>query len=70
MNWLKFLGVYIPIACFIASIILFAYSIWRKKKQLPCLNTVVIAIVLLCISILPFLLLALAAILGVGPTPN
>lgn len=70
MTWLGFLGVCIPIVCFAASIALFGYSIWRKKNQLPCLQTVVAAIILLFISMFPTLLLILAAISGIGPTPN
>lgn len=70
MTWLGFLGVCIPVVCFFAGIALLIYSIWRKKNQLPCLQTLVGAIILLVVSITPTLLLLLAFISGIGPVPN
>lgn len=70
MNWLAFVGVWLPIICFISGIILLGYSVWRKKKQLPCLKIVVLAIILLFVAIAPTIILMLAAMLGLGPVPN
>jgi len=71
MNWLLvFLGVWLPIICFVGGIILLGYSIWRKKKQLPCMKIVVLASILLLLSLIPIITLVLAAISGLGPVPN
>ena len=70
MGWMGFAMVYFPVICLLTSIALVLYGIWRKKNQLPCLQTFILAIVLVLIPLGIVVLLFLAGALGVGPVPN
>lgn len=70
MGWMGFAMVYFPVICLLTSIALVLYGIWRKKNQLPCLQTFILAIVLVLIPLGIVVLLFLAGALGLGPVPN
>lgn len=70
MGWIGFAMVYFPVICLLTSIALVLYGIWRKKNQLPCLQTFILAIVLVLIPLGIVVLLFLAGALGLGPVPN
>ena len=70
MGWMGFAMVYFPVICLLISIALVLYGIWRKKNQLPCLQTFILAIVLVLIPLGIVVLLFLAGALGLGPVPN
>lgn len=70
MSLLGFLGVYMPIMAAAAGLILLGYGIWRKKNKLPCLQTFVMAIILLLIPVALLLFFIIAGALGLGPIPN
>lgn len=70
MGWMGFAMVYFPVICLLTSIALVLYGIWRKKNQLPCLQTFILAIVLVLIPLCIVVLLFLAGALGLGPVPN
>lgn len=70
MGWIGFTMVYFPVICLLASISLVIYGIWRKKNQLPCLQTFILAVVMVLIPLCVVLLLFLAGALGLGPVPN
>lgn len=69
-GWLGFTMVYFPVICLLASIILIIYGVWRKKSSLPCMQTFILAIIMLSIPVALAVLLFLAAYLGLGPVPN
>lgn len=70
MGWIGFTMVPFPVICLLASIVLIVYGIWRRKNKLPCLQTFILAIVLLLIPVCIAILLFLAGALGLGPAPN
>ena len=70
MGWMGFAFAYFPVICLIASVSLVIYGIWRKKNKLPCLQTFILAGVLILIPICIVVLLFLAGALGLGPVPN
>lgn len=70
MGWMGFAMVYFPVICLMVSIALIVYGIWRKKNRLPCLQTFILAIVMLLIPLCIVVLLFLAGALGLGPVPN
>ena len=70
MGWLGFAMVYFPVICLISSIALLIYGVWRKKNKLPCLQTFVLATIMLLIPIAVVVFLFLAGALGLAPVPN
>lgn len=70
MGWLGFAMVYFPVICLISSIALLIYGVWRKKNKLPCLQTFVLAAIMLLIPIAVVVFLFLAGALGLAPVPN
>lgn len=70
MGWLGFAMVYFPVICLISSIALLIYGVWRKKNKLPCLQTFVLAGIMLLIPIAVVVFLFLAGALGLAPVPN
>lgn len=70
MGWLDFAMVYFPVICLISSIALLIYGVWRKKNKLPCLQTFVLAAVMLLIPVGVVVFLFLAGALGLAPVPN
>ena len=70
MGWLGFAMVYSPVICLISSIALLIYGVWRKKNKLPCLQTFVLAAIMLLIPIAVVVFLFLAGALGLAPVPN
>ena len=70
MGWLGFAMVYFPVICLISSIALLIYGVWRKKNKLPCLQTFVLAAVMLLIPVAVVVFLFLAGALGLAPVPN
>lgn len=70
MGWIGFAMVYFPIICLLAGISLVIYGIWRKKNRLPCLQTFILAIVMVLIPLCVVVFLFLAGALGLGPVPN
>lgn len=70
MGWLGFAMVYFPVICLLSSIALLIYGVWRKKNKLPCLQTFVLAAVMLLIPVGVVVFLFLAGALGLAPVPN
>lgn len=70
MGWLGFAMVYFPVICLLSGIALLIYGVWRKKNKLPCLQTFVLAAVMLLIPIAVIVFLFLAGALGLAPVPN
>ena len=70
MGWLGFAMVYFPVICLVASVALLIYGVWRKKNQLPCLQTFVLSAIMLLIPVVVVVFLFLACALGLGPVPN
>ena len=70
MGWLGFAMVYFPIICLLSGIALLIYGVWRKKNKLPCLQTFVLAAVMLLIPVGVVVFLFLAGALGLAPVPN
>ena len=70
MGWLGFAMVYFPVICLISSIALLIYGVWRKKNKLPCLQTFVLAAIMLLIPIAVVVFLFFAGALGLAPVPN
>ena len=70
MGWFGFAMVYFPVICLISSIALLIYGVWRKKNKLPCLQTFVLAAIMLLIPIAVVVVLFLAGALGLAPVPN
>lgn len=70
MGWLGFAMVYFPVICLISSIALLIYGVWRKKNKLPCLQTFVLAAIMLLIPVGVVVFLFLAGALGLAPVPN
>lgn len=70
MGWLGFAMVYFPVICLISSIALLIYGVWRKKNKLPCLQTFVLAAVMLLIPVGVVVFLFLSGALGLAPVPN
>lgn len=70
MGWLIFVMTYFPVICLLGSISLMIYGIWRKRNKLPCLQTFVLAIILLLVPIACVIFLFLVGILGLGPVPT
>lgn len=69
-GWLGFAMVYFPVICLLSGIVLLIYGIWRKKNKLPCLQTFVLAAVMLLIPVGVVVFLFLAGALGLAPVPN
>ena len=70
MGWLGFAMVYFPVICLLSSIALLIYGVWRKKNKLPCLQTFVLAAVMLLIPVGVVVFLFLAGALGLAPVPS
>lgn len=70
MGWLGFAMVYFPVICLLSGIALLIYGVWRKKNKLPCLQTFVLAAVMLLIPVGVVVFLFLAGALGLAPVPN
>ena len=70
MGWLGFAMVYFPVLCLLSGIALLIYGVWRKKNKLPCLQTFVLAAVMLLIPVGVVVFLFLAGALGLAPVPN
>lgn len=70
MGWLGFAMVYFPVICLLSGIALLNYGVWRKKNKLPCLQTFVLAAVMLLIPVGVVVFLFLAGALGLAPVPN
>ena len=70
MGWLGFAMVYFPVICLLSGIALLIYGVWRKKNMLPCLQTFVLAAVMLLIPVGVVVFLFLAGALGLAPVPN
>ena len=70
MGWLGFAMVYFPVICLLSGIALLIYGVWRKKNKLPCLQTFVLAGVMLLIPVGVVVFLFLAGALGLAPVPN
>lgn len=70
MGWLGFAMVYFPVICLLSGIALLIYGVWRKKNKLPCLQTFVLAAVMLLIPVGVVVSLFLAGALGLAPIPN
>ena len=70
MGWLGFAMVYFPVICLLSGIALLIYGVWRKKNKLPCLQTFVLAAVMLLIPVGVVVFLSLAGALGLAPVPN
>ena len=70
MGWLIFVMTYFPVICLLGSITLIIYGIWRKRNKLPCLQTFVLAIILLLVPIAFVIFLFLIGALGLGPVPT
>ena len=70
MGWLGFAMVYFPVICLLSGIALLIYGVWRKKNKLPCLQTFVLAAVMLLIPVGDDVFLFLPGALGHAPDPN
>ena len=70
MGWLGFAMVYFPVIYLLSGIALLIYGVWRKKNKLPCLQTFVLAAVMLLIPVGVVVFLFLAGALGLAPVPN
>ena len=70
MGWLIFVMTYFPVICLLGSLTLIFYGIWRKRNKLPCLQTFVLAIILLLVPIAFVIFLFLIGALGLGPVPT
>ena len=70
MGWLGFAMVYFPVICLLSGIALLIYGVWRKKNKLPCLQTFVLAAVMLLIPVGVVVFLFLAGALGLAPIQN
>ena len=70
MGWLGFAMVYFPVICLLSGVALLIYGVWRKKNKLPCLQTFVLAAVMLLIPVGVVVFLFLAGALGLAPIPN
>lgn len=64
------IGVYLPVICLLSGGVLLIYCIFRKKNTLPCLQTFVVAVILLSLPMMEILFLFLVGMLGIGPVPN
>lgn len=65
-----FLGVCVPLTCFVIGIALLVYGIWRKKTKRIYVQTLGMALLMLAIPLLLVILLLLVGMLGIGPVPN
>lgn len=70
IGWLGFCGVCIPVICLSGGIILLVTAFYRRNNKLPCLQTVIFAIVLLLVPVILIIMLFLIGALGIGPIPN
>lgn len=70
MGWLIFVMTYFPVICLLGSLTLIIYGIWRKRNKLPCLQTFVLAIILLLVPIAFVIFLFLIGASGLGPVPT
>lgn len=70
MGWFGFTMAYLPVICLIGSVALFIYGSWRKRNKLPCLQTFVLAGVMLLVPVALVVFLFIAGALGIGPVPN
>ena len=70
MGWLGFYGVCIPVICLIGGIFLLFTALYRRKNKLPCLQTVIFAIILLLVPAIFIIMLFLVGVLGIGPVPS
>lgn len=70
MGWIGFSITYFPVICLLGSVALATYGVWRRKNELPCMQTFILAIVMLLIPVGLAVLLFLAGYLGLAPIPN
>lgn len=70
IGWLGFFGACIPVICLMGGIFLLFTAFYRRKNKLPCLQTVIFAIVLLLVPVIFIIMLFLIGALGIGPVPN
>lgn len=63
-------GVLLPVICFLSGIGLLMYCLIRRKNNLPCLQTFVIAMVFLSLPLVFVMVLFVSGALGIGPVPN
>lgn len=70
MGWFGFTMAYLPIICLIGSVALFIYGGWRKRNKLPCLQSFLLAGVMLLVPVVLAVFLLIAGALGIGPVPN
>lgn len=70
IGWLGFCGVCIPVISLIGGIFLLFTALYRRKNKLPCLQTVIFAIVLLLVPVIFIIMLFLVGALGIGPVPS
>lgn len=70
MGWIGFAMAYFPVICLLGGAALAVYGAWRKKNKLPCLQTFVLAVVMLLIPAAMAVLLFLAGYLGLAPVPD
>lgn len=70
MGWMGFAFAYFPVICLFASVALVIYGVWRKKNKLPCLQTFILAGMIILIPIGIVIFLFLAGAMGLGPVPN
>lgn len=70
MGFMFFVGVALPCIGLAGGIALLTVYIIRKRQKLPTKFTLIFAIILLALSLLPTLLLIIAAVSGLGPIPS
>lgn len=70
IGWLGFCSVCIPVICLIGGIVLLITAFYRSKNKIPCLQTVIFAVVLLLVPVILIIILFLIGALGIGPVPN
>ena len=69
-GWMIFAMLYFPIICLLAGLTLVIYGIWRRKNQVPCMQTFIFAIIMALVPVCVVVLLFLAGALGLGPVPK
>lgn len=65
-----FLGVCVPVTCFVLGVVLLIYGIWRKVNKRMCRQTFGMALLMLIVPLALVVLLFLVGVLGLGPVPN
>ena len=70
LGWLLFMMDCFPTACLVGGLALGIYGIWRKKNGLPCLQTFLLAALMLLVPAGIAMFLIGAGALGLGPVPT